>query len=188
MLNPGNSKKAVRRSRLLFWSAGWALALGVGAMLYGAAAKTVDDDAGQRFENLARSTQYGISARIKSYSDLTRGLVALFQTTDAVSRLQFRQYVASLDIPRYFPAIEALTWAPHVTEAERDAFVAAVRADLSVEAGGHPTFDITPPGRRSHYAVLTYLEPAPMLEERLGVDIAADPLVDKVLAASRDSG
>ncbi|MFS2003080.1 CHASE domain-containing protein [Duganella sp. CT11-25] len=188
MLKPGNTKKAVRRSRLLFWSAGCAVALGVGALLYGAAAKTVDDDAGQRFENLARSTQYGISARIKSYSDLTRGLVALFQASDVVTRLQFHQYVASLDIPRYFPAIEALTWAPHVTDAQRDAFVAAVRADRGLEAGGYPQFDITPPGRRDHYAVLTYLEPAPMLQERLGVDIAVNPLVDKLMAASRDNG
>ena len=188
MLKPGNTKQAVGRARLLFWSAGCALALVVGAVLYGAAAKTVDDDAGQRFENLARSTQYGISARIKSYADLTRGLVALFQTTDAVTRLQFHQYVASLDIPRYFPAIEALTWAPHVTDAQRDAFVAAVRADRGLAADGYPQFDITPPGRRDHYAVLTFLEPAPMLQERLGVDIAVNPLVDKVLAESRDSG
>jgi PAS domain S-box-containing protein len=188
MLKPGKTKKAVRGPRLLFWSAGFALALGVGAVLYGGAAKTVDDDAGRRFENLARSTQYGISARIKSYADLTRGLVALFQTTDAVSRLQFHQYVASLDTPRYFPAIEALTWAPHVTAAGRDGFVAAVRADRSLAAEGYPQFDITPPGRRDHYAVLTYLEPLAMLRERLGVDIAASPHVEQVLAASRDGG
>jgi len=188
MLNQANKTKAVRRSRLLFWSAGGALALGVGTMLYCTAAKTVDTDAGRRFENLARSTQYGISARIKSYSDLTRGLAALFQTSDAVSRLQFHQYVGSLDIPRYFPAIEALTWAPLVTDAQRDAFVAGVRADRSLAPEGYPNFDITPPGRRDHYAVLTYMEPATLLAQRLGADIAVNPAVDRLLAASRDSG
>jgi hypothetical protein len=38
----------------------------------------------------------------------------------------------------------------------------------SVRAEGYPNFDIKPPGRREQYAVLTYLEPAAMLEERLG--------------------
>jgi signal transduction histidine kinase/CheY-like chemotaxis protein/HPt (histidine-containing phosphotransfer) domain-containing protein/CHASE1-domain containing sensor protein len=167
---------------------GGALALGVGAALYCAAAKTVDDDADRRFENLARSTQYGISARIKAYSDLSRGLAALFQTSDMVSRLQFHQYVSGLDLPRYFPAVEALTWAPLVTDDQRDGFVAGVRADRSLAPEGYPRFDIKPPGRRDHYAVLTYMEPATLLEERLGADIAVNPAVDRQLAASRDSG
>ena len=182
MLRSANRRKRSTGSRLIFWGVGCVLAAGVGALLYGAAARTVDDDAAQRFENLARSTQYGISARIKSYSDLTRALAALFQTTDNLSRKQFSQYVASLDVPRHFPAIEALTWAPQVSDAQRAAFVAGVRAE------GYPDFDIKPPGRREQYAVLTYLEPAPMLEERMGVDIAANPVVAKMLASSRDSG
>jgi len=182
MLKSADNRKAVRGSRLVFWGVGGLLAAGVGALLYGAAARTVDDDAALRFENLARSTQYGISARIKSYSDLTRGLAALFQTADQLSRSQFRQYVDSLDMPRYFPAIEALTWAPVVRDAERDAFVAGVRAE------GYPKFDILPPGRRPQYAVLTYLEPATLVDERLGVDIAASPAIARILEQSRDSG
>ncbi|OEZ53924.1 CHASE domain-containing protein [Duganella sp. HH105] len=188
MLKTGNATQAVRSPRLLFWLAGGALALAVGAALYGAAAKTVDDDASQRFENLARSTQYGISARIKSYSDLTRGLVALFQTSDDLTRLQFHQYVASLEIPRHFPAIEAVTWAPLVTDEQRDAFVARVRADRSMSPQGYPNFDIKPPGRRPHYAVLTYLEPASMVDEKMGVDVVVNPAIDKLVAASRGSG
>jgi signal transduction histidine kinase/CheY-like chemotaxis protein/HPt (histidine-containing phosphotransfer) domain-containing protein/CHASE1-domain containing sensor protein len=182
MLKTANRRKFFTRSRLVFWAVGCALAAGIGALLYGVAARTVDDDAARRFENLARSTQYGISARIKSYSDLTRGMAALFQTSDAISRKQFNQYVASLDIPRYFPAIEALTWAPQILDAQRDAFVAGVRAE------GYPEFDIKPAGRREQYAVLTYLEPLAMLEERHGVDIAANPAIARMLASSRDSG
>ena len=183
MLKQGHTSKSVARSRLLFWSVGCALALGVGAVLYGAADTNVNDDAGRRFENLARSTQYGISARIKSYSDLTRGLVALFQTSDDLTRLQFHQYVASLEIPRHFPAIEAVTWAPLVTDEQRDAFVARVRADRSMSPQGYPDFDIKPPGRRPHYAVLTYLEPASMMGEKMGVDVVANPMVDKLVSA-----
>lgn len=182
MLKAGSRRKAVRGSRLVFWGVGIALAAAMGALLYSGAARTVDDDAAQRFENLTRSTQYSIDARIKSYSDLTRGLAALFQSTDQVSRSQFHQYVASLDVPRYFPAIEALSWAPQVSEAQRAAFVAGVRAE------GYPEFEITPPGRRDIYTVLTYIEPAALPQQSLGLDLGANPAIARMLEASRDSG
>jgi signal transduction histidine kinase/CheY-like chemotaxis protein/CHASE1-domain containing sensor protein/HPt (histidine-containing phosphotransfer) domain-containing protein len=182
MLTSTNSSKAIRGSRLVFWGAGVALAALLGALLYSTAARTVEEDARQRFQNVTRSTQYSISARIKSYGDLARGMAALFQTSDQVSRQQFHQYVSGLDIARHFPAIESLTWAPMISDAQRDAYVAAVRAD------GYPDFDITPPGRRDHYAVLTYLEPAIMFQQRHGVDIAANRAIDAALARSRDSG
>ncbi|SFL58237.1 CHASE domain-containing protein [Rugamonas rubra] len=184
----GDLGKTLANSRALIWGVGLSLALAVGASLYLAAAKTVDDDAEQRFENLTRSTQYSISARVKSYSDLVRGLVALFQTSDALSRRQFHDYVASLDLAQHFPAIEALTFAPVVADAQRDAFVAAVRADRSLAPDGYPQFDIRPPGRRPSYAVLTYLEPAALMREKFGVDIASNPAIERAMAASRDSG
>ncbi|MYM34695.1 response regulator [Duganella sp. FT94W] len=180
MQNISGTKGTMRGPRLLFWGVGCLLATSAGVLLYSAALRTVDEDADQRFENLARSTQFSISARIKSYSDLTRGLAALFQTSSHISRQQFGQYVASLDIPRHFPAIEVLSWVPSISDAERDTFVAGVRGD------GYPQFDIQPPGRRAHYAVLTYLEP--MVDGLHGIDIAADPAIASMLERSRDSG
>jgi len=167
---------------MLIGGVGVVLALAVGAALYAIADKMVEDDARKRFDNVARSTQASISARIKSYSDVVRGLVALFQTSDHLSREQFHQYVASLGVERNFPALEAMTFAPLVRDAERDAFVAAVRAE------GFPQFDIKPPGRRPQYVVLSYLEPMATLSERHGVDIAANPVVARALELSRDSG
>src|SRR5437016_1137373 len=94
--------KALASSRGLSAGVGLALALAVGLTLYSLAARTIEEDARLRFDNLTRSTQYGISARIKSYSDVTRGMVALFQTADHIGRQQFHQYVESLDIPQNF--------------------------------------------------------------------------------------
>ena len=167
---------------MLIGGVGVVLALAVGAALYAVADKMVEDDARQRFENITRSTQYSISARIKSYSDVVRGLVALFQTSDQVSRLQFHQYVRGLGVERNFPALEAVTFAPVVPDARREAFIAAVRAE------GFPQFDIKPAGRRAEYTVLNYLEPMGGLADRLGVDIATNPVIARVLETSRDSG
>jgi len=116
MLKSGSSGKSVTGSRLLFWSAGWALALAIGLAAYCVGSRIVDTDARQRFENLARSSQYAISARIKAYADVTRGLAALFQTSDDLTRLQFQQYVDGLDLTRQFPAVVAMNWTPETGE------------------------------------------------------------------------
>ncbi|WP_229489740.1 CHASE domain-containing protein [Pseudoduganella namucuonensis] len=174
--------------RTLLWGIGMSLAVAVGMVLYANAARVVEEDDRQRFDNLARSTQYSISARVKSYSDVVRGLVALFQTSDSLDRLQFHQYVAALNLPQHFPAIEALNYVVPVADADRDAFVAGVRNDRSLHPGGYPNFDIKPPGRREKYNVMLYIEPMEMVMERFGVDIGANPAIARAMDLSRDTG
>ncbi|MES2298479.1 MAG: CHASE domain-containing protein [Pseudomonadota bacterium] len=185
----GSVGKGASLTRVLLWGAGVALALVVGVSAYLAARKTVDDDAVQRFDNVTRSAQYSIYLRVKSYTDVVRGLVALFQTVDAPpTRDQFHRYVEGLDIDQHFPAIEALTFARSVGDAERDAFVAKVRAEHSASHTGFPAFAIRPGGRRASYEVLTYLEPMEKLGEKFGVDIAANPAIAHALELARDTG
>ena len=184
----GNFGKGWMVSKLPLWGAGVSLALVIALSLFAVAAKTVEDDARQRFDNVARSTQYSLADRVKSYSHVVRGLVALFSTTDKLTRDQFHEYVKGLDLPRHFPAIEALTYAQSLNDAQRDAFEAGVRADRSLAPAGYPHFAIKPPGRRSWYSVLTYLEPMAMLQDKFGADLAASPAIRRVLEQSRDSG
>jgi PAS domain S-box-containing protein len=175
-------------SKTLLWAAGVSLALAIGFMLFAAAAKTVEDDALQRFEYISRSAQTNLAARVKAYSDMVRGLAALFSSADKLSRDEFHEYVKGLDLPQRFPAVELLSYAAAVDDAQRDGFVAAVRRDASVNPGGYPAFDIKPAGRRPDYTVLTYLEPMEGMADKFGVDIAANPIVARALAQSRDTG
>ena len=186
MRKTGEFWKASAASRALQWGIGLLLAAAVGLTLYAATAKSVQDNARVRFDNAARATQYSIGASVKAYSDVLRGLVALFNTSDGLSRLQFRQYVDSLDVERYFPAIETINFAPDVRADERAAFVAAVRADRSVDPAGYPGFDIRPAGQRDRYAPLAWLEPP--LREKMGVDIIANPAIARAMDLSRDTG
>ncbi len=176
-------------SRLLLPGAGVLLATLVGAALYVGAAKVVNDDARQRFDAVARGAQTSVGASIASYTGVLRGLVALFHSGAAVpTRLQFQRYVNALEVRKNFPAIEGVTYASHVNDAERAAFVGAVRADISVEADGYPGFDIKPPGRRPYYTVLNYVEPLAPLRDKHGLDIGAEPVRLRALEAARDSG
>ncbi|MFL6671961.1 MAG: CHASE domain-containing protein [Massilia sp.] len=175
--------------RAVLWVGGAWLSLLVGALLHMAASRIAEEEARHRFETIARGTQQRLGTAIESYTEVLRGVGALFQASEQpLTRRQFHRYVEGLDIASHFPAIETINFAPYVRDDERDAFVAAVRADRSLDPAGYPGFTIKPAGRREAYAVITYLEPFGPYNEKFGLDIAAPAAVAGELAASRDSG
>ncbi|MGX4641275.1 CHASE domain-containing protein [Massilia sp. SYSU DXS3249] len=185
----GAAGGARRTTRAMLWGAGLLLALAVGAVLHMAASRAVEEEARRRFDNRARATQERLASAIKSYTEVTRALAALFAAGEQpVTRLAFHRYVASLDLRTNYPAIDAVSYAHEVRDADREAFEARVRADRSLEPGGYPGFAIRPPGRRASYNVLTYIEPPEALPEKFGMDITANPLVAASMARSRDTG
>ena len=176
-------------TRLVLWGAGVWFALLVGALLHMVASRNVEEEARRRFEYRARAAQERLAGAIKSYSEVTRAMVALFSSSKTpVSRLQFHDYVRLLDLKANYPAIDAVSYSQEVKDAEREAFVAAVRADRSLDPLGYPGFDIRPPGRRPSYNVLTYIEPPEMLHEKFGMDITAVAPVAASMAQARDTG
>jgi PAS domain S-box-containing protein len=184
--NMGRTVGASGPVRIALWFGGLCLALLVGALLYLGAERTVEDAAQRRFDGIAQGARQRLDGAVQSYARVLRNLGALFDANGGqVSRLQFHRYVASLDVRENYPAIESINYGAHVLDAQRDAFVAAVRADRSLDPQGYPAFDIQPPGRRAAYLVLTYLEP--MMASRLGVDMVANrPAVAHALDESRD--
>jgi two-component system sensor histidine kinase/response regulator len=175
--------------RLLLRAAGLIFSALVGAALYTVAASTVEGDARQRFNGIARGAQSALAARLATFNDLVRGTTALFEASDdPVTRLQFHRYVAALDVPRNFPEVDLLSYAASVDGAGRDAFVARVRADRSLAPGGYPAFDIRPAGRRERYEVITFVEPARHFRRYFGTDIAQNPAIAAALAQARDTG
>jgi signal transduction histidine kinase len=143
----------------------------VGLLFYFATANTIENDAQQRFNSMARGVQSTLSGRIKSYTDVLRGSASLFQSSTDVSREQFRRYVEGLSLEKEFPGIVAINFARHITEAERPGFEASMRKEIAAMSSGYPPFRITPPGRRERYNVITYIEPIAGWANRFGVDM-----------------
>nr|WP_315258795.1 CHASE domain-containing protein [uncultured Duganella sp.] len=181
------SKQLFSSSRPVWW-AGVLLSLGIGSLFYLAAHRTIEYDAGERFLHQAQNAQYNINSRLNAYTDVLRGAASFFHASEQVNRVSFHRYVSGLDIPNQFPALDNINYAHYVSAAGRDEFQRAMRNDGDTALGYPAQLDITPPGRRRDYWVLTMIEPLSEFREKIGRDIAARAPVARALAHGRDSG
>lgn len=161
----------------------------VGLACYAFTMNAIENEARDRFSSIVRGIHYTIDGRLKSYTDVLRGTASMFQASSTVRRDEFHRYVEGLALDTEFPGIETVNFARFITDAERPAFEASMREELAVTQVDYPlTFDISPPGRRSSYTVLTYIEPIRPWTSRFGADIQSRAAVARALEQSRDSG
>jgi len=163
------------------------LSVSVGAALYVATAQAIESDAQARFRGMARAAQYAIDARIKSYTDVLRGMAGLFHASPSASADDFRHYVEQLDTPRNFPGIEAMNYARSVGPHQLAAVDADVRRRLRRYGMPGPARKLQPVPGRDSYTVLVYMEPAvPESLDKLGLDLEANSYIRRTAAKSRD--
>lgn len=167
---------------------GLVLSLCVGLLFYYVTVRTIENENEARFHNMARTAQYTINARIKSYTSVLRGAASVFNADEGITREQFHNYVIGLDLKTHYPAIETLNYMQWVTDKERDAFEARMRREQDLEHRPGTPFRIHPPGRRAYHSVLVYVEPGVRWSDTLGLDLAAQPAMFPKILESRDNG
>ncbi|HEY9064876.1 MAG TPA: EAL domain-containing protein [Burkholderiaceae bacterium] len=164
----------------------------VGAVLSVVVGTTVRQDisrnAQQQFDSLAADVARKVEGRFDDYIAVLIGLRARFNTSEAVTRSDFRDYVAGLNLASSYPGFLVLNYAPHVTAADKHRFVEQFRRDVSLDGRPVANFAIYPPGERADYYPLTLVEPLAGNEELLGRDLGAMPNRGNALEQARDSG
>ncbi|WP_343024388.1 CHASE domain-containing protein [Massilia sp. MP_M2] len=166
---------------------GVVLSLAFGAGAYFATSGAIESDAQTRFRAMARAAQNNIDARIKSYSDVLRGVAGLFRSEPDTSAAQFHQYVSELDIKRYFPGIVNINYARAVRADGLPALNDELYRRLARRGVVHTPL-LTAPDRDT-YTVLVYMEPLPPnLLDRLGLDLEARGTTRRSLGLARDTG
>jgi len=180
-------REAFSITRLSFWI-GALLSSLVGCSLYVSTQRSIESDAHERFINHVSYAQRLISMRIKSYTDLLRGAASQIQSADILTHRQFHEYVRGLDMPKQFPAVDSINFAIYFTDEQRDAFVADLRNEMQRNMVVPELLDITPPGKRPAYLVISYVEPDPVDSGHYGIDLLANRYFGRRLAAERDSG
>ena len=171
------SDSAAGRAR--HWIAPQWIVLGIGILasllLFAVIRDAVENVARLRFERQASDASAVIENRLHFYADILYGLRALFTSQGPVSRLQFHNFIESLDLKNRYPGIDSLNYAAYVPASEKNRFEDTVRRDTSLDPRGYPQFAIKPPGVRSEYFVVVYLEPLAGYDFAFGLDLGSNP-------------
>ena len=157
--------------KMVFPLAAFAVGAIISILLFVFVKDNIEKEAQLRFERQSSDAKHVIEARIKSYFEVLHGLRALFSRSGSISRADFHNYVAALDLARRYPGFQGLNYAEYVTRDAKAKFEARVRRDTSLDPRGYPDFAIRPPGDRPEYYVVNYLDPMAGNERSFGLDI-----------------
>jgi CHASE1-domain containing sensor protein len=147
-------------------------------------AQNVDAQNRAQFHRRADSMRDAVDRRMAAYLNSLLGARGLFlASSDEVSPLEWRRYVASLDLRERYPGIQGVGFADGLTPEELAPAEARLRRELV------PTFTVHPAGRRPFYAPVTYLEPMDARNRAaLGFDMFSDPNRRAAMERARDTG
>ncbi len=97
--------------------------------------------------------QVQLRRRLEEHEKLLRAGVGLFDSVGNVTRAQWRQFVAALELDQNHPGIQGVGFSIWLKSSEKQANLDKIRAE------GFPEYTITPEGERPVYAPIVYLEP-----------------------------
>ncbi|MGJ3700827.1 bifunctional diguanylate cyclase/phosphodiesterase [Variovorax sp. AFSI2.2] len=172
------------RLPLVIFVAGAALSIALGV----SARQEIVRSAQARFDAAAFDLARKVEARFDDYIAVLIGLRARFNTSETVTRSDFTDYVAGLNLATAYPGFQAVNYAPRILADDKQAFEQQVRGDASLDTGIASSFAIKPPGKRDTYYPLIYIEPRAGNERLLGNDLGAMPDRGDALEQGRDTG
>jgi diguanylate cyclase (GGDEF)-like protein len=145
-------------------------------------------DMQRRFSADAADISTAIGERLRTHAEVLVSMQGLYASIGRVDRAQFRRYIDVLDLSRRYPGFQALQSLRRVGPEGLDGFVAEVRGDTSVDAGGQPEFTVRPPGKRASYNIVEFVEPMRGNEDALGFDAGANPIQLDSLRRAAETG
>lgn len=137
----------------------------------------------ENFQFRASEITLRIRQRLLLYEQALQGGRGLFNASDAVSRTEWKNYVASLQLTERLPGIQGLGFAMAVPPE------AVSRVEAQVRAEGFPDFRIHPDEPRDFYTSILYLEPFDWRNRRaFGFDMWSNPVRREAMMRALDSG
>lgn len=161
---------------------------GLSVALAVSARQEIGRSAQARFDAAAFDLARKVETRFDDYIAVLTGLRARFNTSEPVTRSDFTDYVAGLNLASAYPGFQAVNYAPRIYANDKQAFEQQVRGDASLDTSVASKFAIKPPGERDTYYPLVYIEPRAGNERLIGNDLGAMPDRGDALEQGRDTG
>lgn len=134
-----------------------------------------------QFDEQVERSITGIARTLDGYVECLLAARAMIAASEQVNPDEFKTYVNMLDSRNYLPGMLRMGLIERVTADELDTFIERMRTDQLED------FEITPPGHRDEYWVLSHIEPIHMADDLRGLDTRTDSARRAALERSRDT-
>ncbi len=143
----------------------------------------VNDHAVQRFNDEAQLIESRIKNRMSAYVQVLRGGTGLFHASSQVTRREWHDYVATLQLDQHFPGTQGAGFSLRIRPADMAEHIRQIQAE------GFPDYSVRPAGEREEYTSIIYLEP---FDERnrqaFGYDMFSQPVRREAMERARNTG
>lgn len=134
------------------------------------------------FNNLINDTETAISKRIMAYELVLKGTVGLFNSSEDVTRDEWKNYIVSLNFENNYKGMLGIGFIEQIKAEELNSHISKMRM------GGMRNYKIFPPSKYKVFAPIIYFEPYNLINKKIiGFDMYTDSLRKKVMLHSRDS-
>lgn len=124
-----------------------------------------------------------IEHRMHAYENTLRAVVAMVSRSVKLERNEWHDFVAELDIDRYYPGIQAIGYAEVIKPRVLQEHLARIRAE------GFKDYAVRPEGARDVYASISHIEPFSGANlHALGYDMFAEATRRAAMERARDTG
>jgi PAS domain S-box-containing protein len=140
-----------------------------------------ESNALREFKWVGNEIRLDIFARLHAGAQVLHSGAALFETSGAVGREEWRTFTQGLQLAKNLPGIQGLGYASLIPRAQLAAHVAEIRQQ------GFPDYQVWPIGDRETYSTILYLEPFTNRNLRaFGYDMLTEPVRRAALERARD--
>lgn len=159
------------------------ISLGITVLSWYISAISVETHFRDKFVFEVEKARLEIAKRMEEYENVLRSGVGLFAASEEVSRRDWRIFVSTLQIEKYWPGIQGVGFSKMLTPEELAAHERAIRAE------GFPDYAVQPRGVRPQYSSIVYLEPFTGRNLRaFGYDMFSEDVRRAAMIQARDSG
>ncbi len=143
----------------------------------------IEREAERRFSLVCDQISLKIHERLAAYALILRGGAGLFAASNSVERQDWRAYVDTLQASKNIPGVQGVGFAQVIQPEKLAAHIAGIRGK------GFPDYTVRPPGKRSLYTSIIYLEPFKDRNLRaFGFDMFSESVRRAAMEKARDTG
>ncbi len=137
--------------------------------------------ANRRFYDAVEQVTQTIEHRLAAYISVLLATRGFLDASETITRDEFQTFIQSVEVGTRFPGVQGLGFAAWISEDERPAFEARLRAQ------GLPDYRVWPEGPRARYAPIAFIEPQDWRNRRaMGFDMYSDPVRRDAMDRARE--